>query len=140
MYQPYLAKLGNKQIRFYSLPYNTVFLRIVWDFAPINQRNMTLKYFPSGLNLKPLNVPNPKLDNFFYSFSKKRKPEIRATTHRKTGFVLILAIYLSNGGSRLFYATNIAVLFHSNNFTGLNASVTLRKLPSLSFGTMETTG
>lgn len=73
MYQPYLAKLGNKQIRFYSPTYNTVFLRIVWDFAPINQRNMTLKYFPSGLNLKPLNVPNPKLDNFFYSFSKKEK-------------------------------------------------------------------
>ena len=70
MYQPYSAKSGNKQIRFYSLPYNTVFLRIVWDFAPISQRNMTLKYFRLGLNLKPLNVPNPKLDNFFYSFSK----------------------------------------------------------------------
>lgn len=67
MYQPYLAKLGNKQIRFYSLPCNTVSRRIVLDFAPTNQRNMTLKCFPLGLNLKPLNVLNLKLNNFFRS-------------------------------------------------------------------------
>ena len=58
---------------------------------------------------------------------------------RGIGFEIVRK-YLSNGGSRLFYGTNIILFFYSNNFTGLNASVTLRKFPSLSFGTMETTG
>ena len=85
MYQLYLVKSGNKQICFYNLPCSKVSRHIVLDFAPTNQRNMTLKCFPLGLNLKPLNVLNLKLNNFFRSYQNEKKPVVRATTHRKTG-------------------------------------------------------
>lgn len=90
MYQLYLVKSGNKQICFYNLPCSKVSQHIVLDFAPTNQIGTMLKYFRSGSNLKYLNVPNPELDNFFLSYQIK-KPVIQATTHQKTGFVLILA-------------------------------------------------
>lgn len=71
MYQLYLVKSDNKQICFYNLPCSKVSRHIVLDFETINQIGMMLKYFRSGSNLKYLNVPNPKLDNFFLSYQIK---------------------------------------------------------------------
>lgn len=139
MYQLYLVKSGNKQIRFYNLPCSKVSRHIVLDFAPTNQIGMTLKYFRSGSNLKYLNVPNPKLDNFFrsYQIKKTRNPGYHTP---ENGLCANISKYLSNCGSRLFYGTNIVFYFCSTNCTGLNASFTLNKFPSLSFGTIVTTG